>query len=446
MAAIMNHCFQITCYLATFALFCFCFYIFCKNDDLIEVSFKQYNEDSMSTYPSATICFLNPVKEDILQKHGEGINKSSYVSYLQGLHWDERMLNISNEEVTINLQDYVVSATAHYNEDPDEYHEATLESFKVSEITTHYGFLKCLTYDMPKHEKEKMMYAAITIRTNIFPNGIRPQFYNMAMIFHSRNKLFRPWIAMKYDWPQRSSKSSNHYKMAFEFKSLEVLRRRNKMQARCNDGDNYDEEFQAKLMQKVGCSPPYWIPQQNMTQCKSKQDMKHFGKYVYDQVSGRFVNVKDNFPPCLVLEKILFDYTENNVDYTDLKLLEPRLEIPQNATLMMILLQFLEPNFKEIKQVKAFGIESLVGNVGGYIGLFLGYSFLQLPNFLLSVYQKCTLKFTTPNQNSNNLSLADEGSNANLTVDNNLKDIETIKEKLCSIEKKLCSLEEKLVK
>ena len=147
-----------------------------------------------------------------------------------------------------------------------------------------------------------------------------------------------------------------------------------------------------------------------------------------------------------MLEKILFDYTENNVDYTDLKLLEPRLEIPQNATLMMILLQFLEPNFKEIKQVKAFGIESLVGNVGGYIGLFLGYSFLQLPNFLLSVYQKCTLKFTTPNQNSNNLSLADEGSNANLTVDNNLKDIETIKEKLCSIEKKLCSLEEKLVK
>ena len=32
---------------------------------------------------------------------------------------------------------------------------------------------------------------------------------------------------------------------------------------------------------------------------------------------------------------------------------------------------------------RAIDIQGLIGNVGGYIGLFLGYSFLQIPDFIL---------------------------------------------------------------
>ena len=31
-------------------------------------------------------------------------------------------------------------------------------------------------------------------------------------------------------------------------------------------------------------------------------------------------------------------------------------------------------------------IQTLVGNAGGYIGLFLGYSFLQIPQAILGIY------------------------------------------------------------
>ena len=41
----------------------------------------------------------------------------------------------------------------------------------------------------------------------------------------------------------------------------------------------------------------------------------------------------------------------------------------------------------EIKHVRDFDIESLIGNSGGYIGLFTGYALLQLPNLLSLVYQ-----------------------------------------------------------
>ena len=39
-------------------------------------------------------------------------------------------------------------------------------------------------------------------------------------------------------------------------------------------------------------------------------------------------------------------------------------------------------------QVRAYNGESLIGNIGGYIGLFLGYTILQLPDLLIFLYQQ----------------------------------------------------------
>ena len=38
--------------------------------------------------------------------------------------------------------------------------------------------------------------------------------------------------------------------------------------------------------------------------------------------------------------------------------------------------------YKEIEQVRAYDVQSLVGNVGGYMGLFLGYAILHFPKLL----------------------------------------------------------------
>ena len=38
-------------------------------------------------------------------------------------------------------------------------------------------------------------------------------------------------------------------------------------------------------------------------------------------------------------------------------------------------LVFKTAAYKEIKQDRAFNIESFIGNVGGYVGLFLGFAY-----------------------------------------------------------------------
>ena len=45
-------------------------------------------------------------------------------------------------------------------------------------------------------------------------------------------------------------------------------------------------------------------------------------------------------------------------------------------------IHFKSSHYKEIKQIKDFCLESWVGNVGGYMGLFLGYAICQFPDLI----------------------------------------------------------------
>ena len=54
---------------------------------------------------------------------------------------------------------------------------------------------------------------------------------------------------------------------------------------------------------------------------------------------------------------------------------------------LMVLVHFPNRKFRQITHVQEYDIESMVGNIGGYIGLFLGYSFLHFPKFLMGLWQ-----------------------------------------------------------
>ena len=48
----------------------------------------------------------------------------------------------------------------------------------------------------------------------------------------------------------------------------------------------------------------------------------------------------------------------------------------------LIKISYLEKYYEEIRQVEDFGALDFVSNVGGFIGLFLGYSIMQIPELL----------------------------------------------------------------
>ena len=58
--------------------------------------------------------------------------------------------------------------------------------------------------------------------------------------------------------------------------------------------------------------------------------------------------------------------------------------------------------FQEFKQTQAIDWQKLIGNVGGYVGVCLGYTLLQIPLVLKNLLEKfIKLLNTKPNQNAN---------------------------------------------
>ena len=106
--------------------------------------------------------------------------------------------------------------------------------------------------------------------------------------------------------------------------------------------------------------------------------MKKFMRLYYDNWT---TPKKGDYPePCYSIEGLTYGYSERRgMGYN----------LTQSS--FMILVHF--PNFPsfvylQTVQVQAYDFERLVGNIGGYIGLFLGYSFLQIPHLMEYMYSK----------------------------------------------------------
>ena len=92
---------------------------------------------------------------------------------------------------------------------------------------------------------------------------------------------------------------------------------------------------------------------------------------------------KGTYPsPCQNIENLSYDYSEKSG--ADSRR-EPR---------FMVLVHFPNRKYRQITHVQEYDIESMVGNIGGYIGLFLGYSLLHFPQFLMRLWKTRTTNET----------------------------------------------------
>ena len=71
-----------------------------------------------------------------------------------------------------------------------------------------------------------------------------------------------------------------------------------------------------------------------------------------------------------------------------------------NDTIFSIVQFYDQIRFRDTIQTKAYPFDSLVGNMGGYMGLFLGYSLVQVPNLIevmarVVMRQKASKQITT---------------------------------------------------
>jgi hypothetical protein len=167
--------------------------------------------------------------------------------------------------------------------------------------------------------------------------------------------------------------------MRFTVKHPEVLHHRNKFSKPCNtEWENDDNMVKENIMRSVGCRPPHWKINTPLSTCSKTEEMAKFRWPTYHDLK--------RFPlPCNVIETIQFDYEEVDSYISAGKGYVGK----KNVTSWFgISIYFPELSYKEIQQEQAYDIESFVGDAGGYIGLFLGYSFLCIPGLLRKMFCK----------------------------------------------------------
>ena len=81
-------------------------------------------------------------------------------------------------------------------------------------------------------------------------------------------------------------------------------------------------------------------------------------------------NVESNHP-CTEIQKVEMEYEETDDEALD-----------KNQTRIHV--SYLGNTYKDIQQMKAYTIMMLFGNVGGFVGLLLGYALIQIPSLIHS--------------------------------------------------------------
>ena len=133
---------------------------------------------------------------------------------------------------------------------------------------------------------------------------------------------------------------------------LEIIKGRNSRKRSCtpyNDIVSFDDMVKEKHVRSIGCAPPYFQSVLGVTKCSTKDKIKQ-SKYNWNSIQGK------NYPPCckrISKLAITMDYTEGNYEILRFDIAYPRYA-------------------KIIAQSKDVDIHALIGNIGGYVGLFLG--------------------------------------------------------------------------
>ena len=131
---------------------------------------------------------------------------------------------------------------------------------------------------------------------------------------------------------------------------------------------NYDQYIQEKIVKELNCFPIYWsdiLPNtQKLNPCNSVQDINKTFNYINNLKP--FFDANDK--PC---EEMLV-LVGNRIN----KRFEPHLK---DMTVAFI---YTNRYYERVEYSRAFGFESFWSGIGGFVGIFLGYSMMQIPEFI----------------------------------------------------------------
>ena len=156
--------------------------------------------------------------------------------------------------------------------------------------------------------------------------------------------------------------SNENKNLNFKLTQANILRYRQNANPPCNkEIEDYDFYMQGVITNETGCTFPFWKKYLkaplNPEECKSAKELKS----VIDKIQ------EYDAKSCVEL------FNSVAWNWVDKKGKEGSTHVK---------FQYIDDYYQEIEYLTSFGIESLISNLGGFTGIFLGYSLMQFPELL----------------------------------------------------------------
>ena len=344
-------CISITGY---FLYLQFLYYI--RNEDVASISYRYFNEKEKDEYPLFTICFRSIYPRTIFQNdlfNDTGVTPTSYERYLSGISVSENDTLIHD---SLKYDDVVFDIHANIYINLLSSNTNSKQVFEMMSITSSFNdqFMVCYSKNTSFRRNVRYRMDYINLNTALFYKD----FLRMELYFHKKGQLLR-----SFNKPPTGQIIPFHYKTGmryeFEINEVEVLRGRRDSNIPCNDSlTNEDAYVLGLIMKKFKCAPEYYrrlASPFNMIEGFEKCTVSQ-----YIDVSKMYRNIIDGFSksnslymhPCQRM-KILVTKTKNDL---------------VNSDEGEIYIKYEQDTYREIVNTKASSFETLVGQVGGYVG------------------------------------------------------------------------------
>ena len=379
-----------------------------KDKSATSITYRKYSETDEDRYPTFTIC----VNGDGLYSYNEstlygayGINSANYEKILQGepafrYEYDiQRHLytrtslpvtyktHIKFEDIAQNSKE--ISDIIEESEFKAENQSFTV-SYKKKNVSDgsfidnppfYISFQTPKTRCLSREGRHDTRVIRVKDSFTLDMDFLDLKFHTRIDLFiHHPGQLIRsldnPIFTFEID---ESSYDYALYDLQMKVSQSAVWRKRSIKSRPCLQYiDDYDQYIQEQVSRKLGCVPPFWSNRVNLTsflkECNSLEELQQLKETVRD-----FRSIFHGFQtPCTDMfstvslnkkNKNTFSWVTGITGTTWNK--HARIEI-----------LYADRYYEEIAQVEDFGVQDFISNLGGFIGIFLGYSMMQIPELL----------------------------------------------------------------
>ena len=165
-------------------------------------------------------------------------------------------------------------------------------------------------------------------------------------------------------------------KIEISFSYISLIKKRADSNIPCYSGELNDDFYIRKwIVDEVGCIPPYWsdLPTYSMESsiCYTAKELEDAYKFIN--------NIEET------LDRLYESCTEMTIVSS---IQSGSTNVESKKRLFEINVNYLTESYQEIANQKDFSGEALWSGIGGLVGIFLGYSIMQVPDTFLAIKQK----------------------------------------------------------